>query len=98
MVFVGPLQTDVSELKRYNNIFLLGKKDFSMLPAYINEFTVGIIPYVKSEYTETVFPTKLNEYHAMGKPVVSTDIPEVVSFNIENEDLVSISKNAGRIC
>ena len=92
LVFVGPLQTDVSELKRYNNIFLLGKKDFSMLPAYINEFTVGIIPYVKSEYTETVFPTKLNEYHAMGKPVVSTDIPEVVSFNIENEDLVSISK------
>ena len=92
LVFVGPAQTDVSELRNYNNIFLLGKKDFSMLPAYLNEFTVGIIPYVKSEYTGTVFPTKLNEYHAMGKPVVSTDIPEVVSFNIENEDLVSISK------
>lgn len=92
LVFVGPVQTDVSELKKYNNIFLLGKKDFSALPAYINEFDAGIIPYAKSEYTETVFPTKLNEYHAMGKPVVSTEIQEVVNFNLRNENLVFIAK------
>jgi O-antigen biosynthesis protein len=32
-------------------------------------------------YTETVIPTKINEYLAMGKPVVSTNLPEVASFN-----------------
>ncbi len=92
LVFIGPVQTDVSGLKNYSNIFLLGKKDFSALPAYINEFDVGIIPYVKSEYTETVFPTKLNEYHAMGKPVVSTEISEVVNFNIRSGNLIFIAK------
>ncbi len=92
LVFVGPVQVDVSELRSYRNLFLLGKKDFSVLPAYLYEFSVGIIPYAKSEYTETVFPTKLNEYHAMGKAVISTDIPEVVSFNMINEGLVSVAK------
>ena len=94
IVLVGPIQTDIGKNSWLKNIFLLGKKDFLDLPGYIGEFDVGIIPYNISGYTATVFPTKLNEYHAMGKPVVSTDIPEVVNFNAKNENLVSIAKTA----
>jgi glycosyltransferase involved in cell wall biosynthesis len=36
---------------------------------------------VKTPYTETVVPVKINEYLAVGKPVVSTDIPTVSEFN-----------------
>lgn len=92
IVLIGPIQTDVSRIKDLKNVFLLGKKDFLSLPSYINEFDVCIIPYENSKYTTTVFPTKLNEYHAMGKVAVSTDLPEVANFNAENDNLVLVGK------
>ncbi|MFH1593082.1 MAG: ElyC/SanA/YdcF family protein [Candidatus Omnitrophota bacterium] len=92
IVLVGPIQTDISEIAATKNIFLVGKKEFNVLPHYIHAFDVCIIPYEINDYTKTVFPTKLNEYHAMGKPVVSTNLPEVVSFNLKNSNVVLIAK------
>lgn len=93
LVLVGPKQADLSGLERFKNIHFLGKKDFQELPAYIDEFDVCAIPYLISAYTATVYPTKMNEYHALGKPVVSTDLPEVESFNRQNGPLIRIAAN-----
>ncbi|MBI3616104.1 MAG: glycosyltransferase [Candidatus Omnitrophica bacterium] len=92
-VLVGPAQSDTERLQREPNIFLLGQKPHDELPRYLKEFDVGIIPYRITEYTKNVYPTKLNEYHAMGKPVVSTPLPEVLSFNRRYGDLVRIGSN-----
>ena len=48
----------------------------------IKAFDVALVPYVRTAYTETVFPTKLFEYLAMKRPVVSTDLPEVVKLGL----------------
>jgi glycosyltransferase involved in cell wall biosynthesis len=80
-VLVGPLQTSPGELKRLPNVHLAGQKPHEELPDYIRGFDVGIVPYLFNTYTATVVPTKINEYLAMGKPVVSTDLPEVSNFN-----------------
>jgi len=93
IVMVGPLQADCSGLKDLPNVFLLGKKDFNILPAYINRFDAAFIPYLKNRYTETVFPTKVNEYHALGKPVISTALPEIIDFNAANNGLVWIASD-----
>jgi len=85
---IGPEQADVSALRALPNIRLLGGRAIEALPRYINAFDVGIIPYVESAYTRTVYPTKLNEYHALGKPVVSTPLPEVQAFNERHGGLV----------
>ena len=90
-VFVGPPQCDVSLLEREPNVRLLGARPHDELPGYIKGFDVGIIPYVFSDYTTNVFPTKLNEYLAMGKPVVSTGLPDIVQFNRAHGDVASIA-------
>ena len=80
-VLVGPLQTSPRELKGLPNVHLVGPKAHYELPDYIRLFDVGIVPYLSNQYTATVIPTKINEYLAMGKPVVSTNLPEVNNFN-----------------
>lgn len=83
LVLIGPKQADLSAVDKVDNIHILGEKSQMNLPAYVKYFDAGIIPYLKMPYTENVYPTKINEYLAMGKPVISTKIPEVVEFDRE---------------
>ncbi|NIO20137.1 MAG: glycosyltransferase, partial [Candidatus Aenigmarchaeota archaeon] len=92
-VFIGPIQTDISSLKEIRNLHFLGPKSHESLPYYVNEFAVGIIPYLLTDYTKNVYPTKLNEYLALGKPVVSTELPEIMTFNEKYGDIVSTCKD-----
>lgn len=93
-VLIGPEQTDVSPLRGLENIHFLGPKPHDSLPDYIARFDVAIIPYRLTEYTESVYPTKLNEYFALGIPVLSTPLPEVEIFNREHGDLVRVARDA----
>jgi len=90
-VFVGPLQTDVSRLRVLKNVYFLGKKEHRELPLFVKYFDVCLIPYLITEYTNNVYPTKLNEYLALSKPVVSTGLPEVIEFNNQNGNIVYVS-------
>ena len=83
IVVIGPTQTDLSAINKIDNIHILGEKEQKELPRYVKFFDAGIIPYRKTIYTENVYPTKINAYLAMGKPVISTRIPEVVEFDEE---------------
>jgi uncharacterized SAM-binding protein YcdF (DUF218 family)/glycosyltransferase involved in cell wall biosynthesis len=91
---VGPAQTDVSALARCPNVTLLGQQPHADVPRYVKGFDVGIVPYRLSEYTANVYPTKLNEYLVMGKPVVATDLPEIRRFNAEHGDVVAVAGDA----
>lgn len=90
---VGPLQCDVSTLQREPNIRLLGSRSHDQLPGYIKGFDVGIVPYKFSDYTANVYPTKLNEYLAMGIPVVATGLPEILRFNEDHGDVVAVAND-----
>ncbi len=95
LVLVGPLQADVGQLAHSPNVFFLGQKNHEELPNYIANFDVCLIPYVLNEYTRNVYPTKLNEYLIMGKPVVSTALPELDYFDQANPGVVSVAADAG---
>jgi glycosyltransferase involved in cell wall biosynthesis len=88
-VLVGPVQTSPRELRRIPNVYLAGPKAHDELPDYIRGFDVGIVPYLSDDYTATVVPTKINEYLAIGKPVVSTNLPEVSRFNSEHGVIIT---------
>ena len=90
---VGPLQIEADPAEGAPNVHVFGKRAHDDIPRYIKGFDVGIVPYVLSEYTENVYPTKLNEYLAMGIPVVATDLPEIRRFNAEHGGSVAVAAN-----
>jgi GT2 family glycosyltransferase/glycosyltransferase involved in cell wall biosynthesis len=94
-VFVGPCHSPLEEMRRLPNIHFLGQQPHRELVKFIREFDVCIIPYKLSAYTTTVVPTKLNEYLAVGKPVVSTNLPAVRSFNEEHDILLTSDEQPG---
>jgi hypothetical protein len=71
---------DVSILKRFPNVHLLGRKRHDALPNYCKAFSVGIIPYRISERILHVNPLKLREYLSAGLPVVSVPLPELEGY------------------
>ncbi|MBI1737097.1 MAG: YdcF family protein [Candidatus Rokubacteria bacterium] len=90
-VLVGPIQVDVERLRRLPNVRLLGAREHHELPRYVKGFDVGLVPYRLNEYTWHVYPTKLNEYLAMGIPVVATDLAEVRRFNVDHGQIVGVA-------
>jgi len=90
---IGPEQTDVTLMRERPNVRLLGLREHHELPRYIQGFDVGIVPYRLTEYTANVYPTKLNEYLAMGIPVVATDLPEIRQFNVDHGDIVAVASD-----
>lgn len=68
---------DTSGIEELSNVLLLGEKPYHELPAYLHRFQVALIPFKKNELTLATNPVKLYEYLAAGKPVISTELPEV---------------------
>jgi len=80
IALVGPIglgdpHTDVSALQAEPNIALLGRRAYEQLPQVLRSADVGLIPYVSSELTDSIFPMKVYEYLAAGLPVVATPLP-----------------------
>jgi glycosyltransferase involved in cell wall biosynthesis len=88
VLLIGPEQPNLGEI-RASNVHRLGARPYAELPAYVQAFDVGMIPYVRNEWTESVDPLKLLEYLAAGVPVVSTSLPEVHKYG----EQVSISSD-----
>jgi glycosyltransferase involved in cell wall biosynthesis len=74
IVLVGPEDDSFagSRLHHLKNVFFTGGKEGSQLPYYINAFDVCINPQVVNGLTIGNYPRKIDEYLAMGKPVVAT--------------------------
>ena len=88
-VFVGPIQTSLGELSRLPNVELLGQQPHEHLRKLIQEFDVCLVPYLNNAATATVVPTKINEYLAAGKPVVTTELPTICEFNRQHNVLLT---------
>jgi glycosyltransferase involved in cell wall biosynthesis len=79
-VFIGPSQLPRSELPTLPNLHFPGSIPYAELPQVAGHFDVALIPFRMNALTSAVNPLKLMEYLALGLPVVSSPLPEVVKF------------------
>ena len=65
------------------NVHFLGEKHRTEVPAYLSNMDVNLMLYRLSNETwiKSIYPLKLHEYLAVGKPVVSADVPAVREFS-----------------
>lgn len=82
-VFVGPEDNFFknSELHFIDNVYFLGSKDQNSLSSYIAHFDVCMNPQKQNELTMGNYPRKIDEYLAMGKPVVATNTETMKMFD-----------------
>jgi len=81
-VLIGEPKIDISKLNNLPNIYLLGRKNYNLIPQYLNNSEVGIITFnVNHPVVDTVNPIKLYEYMSCGLPVVSTYWKEIELIN-----------------
>ncbi|WP_077736078.1 teichuronic acid biosynthesis protein TuaH [Bacillus sonorensis] len=87
-LFVGPDGTngdpEFQELLQEENVIWTGPAAPAEVPAYMNVIDIGIMPYKPSPYNNAVFPLKLFEFLAAGKPVVGLNLPSTEKVQKEH--------------
>lgn len=84
---VGPLNVrseafreDVQLLRARPNVFFLGGKTRNLLPNYIKGLDVCLLGYRTDGWAKYIYPLKLHEYLASGKPVVGPPLLSLRDF------------------
>jgi glycosyltransferase involved in cell wall biosynthesis len=95
-VFVGPAPRtgEAAEALRrlwaMPNVHFLGAKSPRELPAYVQHMDVCMLCYRINDYTNCIYPLKLHEYLATGRPVIGTPIRSLEEF----ADVVRLARTA----
>lgn len=69
---------DLLRMKQHPHIFYIDAREYRELPDYIAAMDVCLLPYIPALVSSPA--TKIFDYLAAGKPVVSTDLPEMDDF------------------
>lgn len=84
LVLVGPRNDRAYhhyEFEKLPNVIFTGPKKLEQLPEYLAYMDVTIMPFKVNNLTKSIYPLKLNEYLAAGKPVVTTRFsPDLIPF------------------
>ena len=72
IALVGEVCVDVPDSA---NLLVTGPRPYSEMPAWMQHFDVGLVPYLDNQWNRASFPLKTYEYLAAGTPVVATPLP-----------------------
>jgi teichuronic acid biosynthesis glycosyltransferase TuaH len=89
--FVGEVRNQQVKdvLSKYPNVTFIPPVKPSDVPELLHCCDAGIIPYICDEINKNVYPLKINEYLAVGLPVIITDFARLSDF----EGYVKVAKS-----
>ena len=79
LLLVGPVNSREPQeigLDKLPNVVFTGSRRLEELPSLLHYMDCALIPFLCNTLTESIYPLKINEYLAAGKPVVSTSFSE----------------------
>jgi hypothetical protein len=87
--FTGDMRNQAlkSRLQKFSNVQFFDPIKPNDVPELLATYDVGIIPYIVNEVNKNIYPLKINEFLAVGVPVVMTPFANLPDF----EGLVSVS-------
>jgi glycosyltransferase involved in cell wall biosynthesis len=77
---IGDHAALLQQLTYMPNVYIIGSKSVSVLPAYTQHMDVCMLCYDINGYTKFIYPLKLHEYLASGRPVVGSPIRTLQDF------------------
>ena len=76
--FCGHISADhPHELKKEPNIHFYGEIPYEQVPAFLSQMDILTIPFKIIPIIQACDPVKFYEYSALGKPTISTPLPEL---------------------
>jgi glycosyltransferase involved in cell wall biosynthesis len=79
--FLGPIQSHrAARFLGLDNVHHHDPVPHGELPAHVAQFDAGLIPFELNELTLSVHPIKALEYLALGLPLVSRPLPDLLSL------------------
>jgi glycosyltransferase involved in cell wall biosynthesis len=94
IVMAGPVvKLDPESLPKRRNIHWLGRQPQDVLPYLMAGWDVCLMPFALNDTTRCISPTKTLEYMAGEKPIVSTEVPDVVALY---GDVVRLARDPGQ--
>ncbi|GLB51321.1 hypothetical protein NBRC110019_03600 [Neptunitalea chrysea] len=90
--FTGNLRNDniKERLNRFDNVTFFGAISPNEVPELLSSYDVGIIPYLVNDINRNIYPLKINEYMAVGVPIVMTPFANLADF----KNIVSVTGTA----
>lgn len=100
VVLIGKNQFyNYQPLNLKGRIAVVDHKDYSVLPSYLSQFDLTVIPFKLSEMIKGCDPIKFYEFLSAGKPVLATEMDELekysdVTYFINMENCIDVAQKA----
>ncbi len=80
----------LSRIEELENVKIIGPIEYRLLPKYAFWFDVSTIPFLINDVTKSTSPIKLFEYMSLGRPIVTSKLPEC----LKHKDIVLTYDNS----
>lgn len=80
--FTGDMRNEAmkARLSKYPNVRFFNPVKPKDVPELLAKYDVGIIPYIVNEVNKNIYPLKINEYLAVGVPVIMNAFADLPDF------------------
>ena len=84
------LRKKIAKYNLQDKVFVFGRKKYETIPSYLKGMDIMVIPRASMPITEYAIPSKLSEYMAMGKVVVTTAVGGTIEIIRDRENGILI--------
>jgi len=87
------LEKAIEALGLKSKIIITGFEPYETMPEYISLATACICPFVDVDATRDIFPSKIAQYMACGKPVIASGLPGIKALIPNNNSGIIYGEN-----